>query len=92
MRKLNLTEWAAVAEIMGTIAVVLSLLFVVYSVKQNTAVMQASNDNFLYQVQFARERDIVSSPGMAAVYAKLRRDEELTDEEFERFFGTKCRI
>ena len=86
MRKLNLAEWAAVAEIMGTIAIVISLLFVVYSVNQNTAVMQASNDNFLYEIQFARTRDIVSSPGLAAIYAKVRRNEELTGEEHERIY------
>jgi hypothetical protein len=66
MRKLNLTEWAAVSEIIGTVAIVISLLFVAYSVNQNTAVMQASNDDFIYELQYARTRDIVSSPGMAS--------------------------
>jgi len=85
MRKLNLTEWAAVAEIIGTAAVVISLLFVTYSVNQNTAVAQASNENFLYELEFARIRDIVSSPGMASIYVKRRRNEELSDVEHERF-------
>jgi hypothetical protein len=89
MRKLNLTEWAAAAEIFGTVAIIVSLIFVAYSVNQNTAAMQASNDNFLYELQFARGRDIVSSPGMATLYAKLRRNEELSEEEYERFYWDK---
>ena len=61
MSKLKLTEWAAVSEIIGTVAVVISLLFLAFSVNRNTVVMQASNDNFVYELQFARVRDIVSS-------------------------------
>ena len=89
MRKLNLTEWAAVAEIIGTAALVISLLFVAYSINQNTAVMHASNDNFLYELQFARVRDIVSSPGMAAIYAKRNQNEDLSEEEQVRFYWDK---
>ena len=89
MRKLNLIEWAAVSEIIGTAAIVISLVFVAYSVNQNTAVLQAANDNFLYETQFARARDIVSSPGMASIYAKRRRNEELSAEEQERFYWDK---
>ncbi len=89
MTILNLTEWAAVAEIIGTAAVVISLLFVAYTVNKNTAVMHASNENFLYEIQFARGRDIVASPGLAAIYAKRRRNEELSEEEQERFHWDK---
>ena len=89
MKKLNLTEWAAAAEIIGTMAVVISLLFVILSINRNTAVMQANNDNFIYELQFARVRDIVSSPGMASIYMKHNRGEELSEEEQERFFWDK---
>jgi len=89
MRKLNLIEWAAVSEIIGTAAIVISLVFVAYSVNQNTVVLQAANDNFLYETQFARARDIVSSPGMASIYAKRRRNEELSAEQQERFYWDK---
>ena len=86
MRKLNLTEWAALSEVIGTIAVVVSLLFVVYSVNHNSAVIQANNDNFLYELQHARIRDFLTSPGMASIYVKRNRNEELTEEEHERLF------
>ena len=85
MRKLSLSDWASVAEIVATVAVVVSLIFVVISLERNTAVMQASNDNFIYELQYARSRDIVSSPGMASIYVKHRNGEELSAEEQERF-------
>ena len=89
MSKLSLTQWAAVSEIIGTVAVVISLLFLAFSVKKNTVVMQASNDNFVYELQFARVRDIVSSPGMASIYVKLNQNKELSAEERERFYWDK---
>ena len=89
MRKLSLSDWGSLAEIVATVAVVISLVFVVISLERNTAVMQASNDNFIYELQYARTRDIVSSPGMAAIYVKHRNGEELSAEEQERFFWDK---
>ena len=89
MKKLTLIEWAAVAEIVGTVAVVVSLLFVAYSVNQNTAAVQTSNDNFLYELQFARTRDIVSAPGVAEIYLKVSKNEELTELEQQRFLYDK---
>ena len=89
MRKLSLSDWASVAEIVATVAVVISLIFVVFSLERNTAVMQASNDNFIYELQYARTRDIVSSPGMASIYVKHRNGEDLSAEEQERFFWDK---
>ena len=89
MRKLGLSDWASLAEIVATVAVVVSLIFVVISLERNTATMQALNDNFIYELQYARTRDIVSSPGMAAIYVKHRNGEELSAEEQERFFWDK---
>ena len=89
MSKLSLTEWAAVSEIIGTVAVVISLIFLAFSVNKNTAVMQASNDNFVYELQFARVRDIVNSPGMASIYVKLNQNKELSAEEQERYYWDK---
>ncbi len=89
MRKLSLSEWASVAEIAATVVVIISLLFVALSLERNTAVMQAGSDNFMYELQFARVRDIVSSPGMASIYVKYNRGEELSAEEQERFYWDK---
>jgi len=89
MRKLSLSDCASLAEIVASVAVVVSLIFVVISLERNTAVMQASNDNFIYELQYARTRDIVSSPGMASIYVKHRNGEDLSAEEKERFLWDK---
>lgn len=47
MARLKLTEWAASAEIIGTVAIVVSMLFVGYSINRNTKEMQAVNENYL---------------------------------------------
>ena len=48
MQKLNLSQWASVAEIGGTVAVVISLLLVVISLDRNTAALSAENTDDLY--------------------------------------------
>ena len=89
MADLTLTEWAAIAEIIGMAGVIISLLFVAYSINRNTKEVQTTNDNFIYELQFARTRNIVSSPELAAIYVKVRENKELTEEEKERFFWDK---
>ena len=48
MRKLSLSQWASVAEIGGTVAVVISLLLVVISLERNTTALSAENADDLY--------------------------------------------
>ena len=42
---------------------------------------QSTNDNFLYELQFARTREISGNPSLATLYTKLRQDEPLTEVE-----------
>lgn len=48
MEKFNYSKWSSVAEIIGTIAVVVSLLFVAHSIQRNTEEAQAQQLNDLY--------------------------------------------
>ena len=48
MGKFNYSKWSSVAEIIGTIAVVVSLLFVAHSIEKNTEEAQAQQLNDLY--------------------------------------------
>ena len=43
MRKFTLSEWASIAEIIGAVAVVLSLIYVGIQVRENTSEIRASN-------------------------------------------------
>ena len=81
MAKRNLAELAAISEIIGTLAVVISLLFVAFNISKNTRVMQAVNDNFLYQTQDAILNTIVEDSEFSAIYLKHLNEGELTAVE-----------
>ena len=49
MRKMNLSEWASAAEIIGAFAVVISLIFVVSSVDRNTAAITSQVGDASYE-------------------------------------------
>ena len=49
MRKLSLSEWAQIGEVVGMVAVVFSLLMVVYSINQNTIALRGSNANLIFE-------------------------------------------
>ena len=70
MTNLNLSEWAAVAEILGMMTVIISLLLVVRSISQNTAAMHTTNDNFIYERQDAIIATLVTDPSLAALQIK----------------------
>ena len=78
MKRLTLPEWAAFADIVGTFAVVVSLLFLAYTIEQNTAVMQSANDNFLYELDDRQQADVVLAEDLATILLKHHNGEELS--------------
>jgi hypothetical protein len=86
MKKTNLLKWTAISEIVGAIAVVISLIFVVYSINQNTAALRLAGwEKFLDRTQRANEM-IAESPDLAAiVIAGETNPEALSPEEYRRF-------
>ena len=81
MRKFNLKEWAAISEIVASVGVIVSILFLAYSIRDNTVATQSENDNFIYELQFARIRAIFGNPSLATLYHKLGKGEDLTEIE-----------
>lgn len=67
MRKLTLQDCAAIAEIVGTVAVVVSLIFVIQGLNQNTKALQVANLNQIYDRTDKLNGDIVSSPELASL-------------------------
>ena len=77
MKKLGLMEWSSIAEIVGTVAVVVSLLFVAYSVNRNTEELQGEHENDLYDA----DREIELALASDAVWTDIvRRGRYQTDE------------
>ena len=91
MGKRNLSEWAAIAEIVGTVAVVASLLLVAYNLGQNTKVLRASNDNVLYQMQDTILSAYVDDASLASIFIKQQKNEELTEVEYLRIWNQHFR-
>ncbi len=81
MRKLDLSGWAAISEIVATAAIVFSLLLVAYSIKRNTDEMETSNTNFLYQLDEQIAGDLSRDPGLASIFVKVAQKEALSDTE-----------
>ena len=74
-RKLSLTEWAALGEVVGTVAIVISLLFVAYNIQQNTDALQGQTENILFERHAELANQLVSDPSMAEILLKMRSSE-----------------
>jgi len=86
MKKLTLSEWAAVGEIVGTVAVVISLLVVAYSIDRNTAATHASNENILFERHAELANHFMLDPTLAEILVKRRNgDADLSDVEAVRW-------
>lgn len=72
MKKLSLTEWAAVGELIATLGVVISLLFVAYSINRNTEVNQASTENLIFEQHAELANLVMADPSLANILAKMR--------------------
>jgi len=84
---MTLTEWAATAEILGVVTVVVSLLLVVRSISQNTAAMRISNDNFVYERQDAIIATLVTDAAVAELHVRHQNKEPLSDVEHVRMWN-----
>jgi len=67
MRKLGLSDWASLAEIIGTIAVVASLLVVAYSIERNTATTSGQAINELYDANREIAQTVFANPELARI-------------------------
>ena len=92
MKRKSLSDWAAIAEIAGTVAILVSLVFVVVSIRQNTAELRLQNENFLFELQDSAQADFVSNPWLIDISIKVDNGEELTASEYRRYFAHTVRF
>ena len=86
MKKLTLAEWAAAGELVGTVAIVISLLFVAYSINRNTDAAQASSENILFERHTDLANQFMIDPSLAELMVKQRNgNAELTEAEAIRW-------
>lgn len=64
----KLERWALISEIIGTLAIVFSLLFVAYEVRQNTSANYAVTQSSLNNAQLTWRSNLLSTPGLLEVW------------------------
>ena len=79
MRRLTLSEWASLGELIGTVAVVISLLLVVVSIRQNTEALHGNTDNLIFERHSALSAQIITDHSLAAILAKKQQGREPLD-------------
>ena len=80
IRNLKLSEWASLGELIGTLAVVISLIFVAHSVNQNTAAIQGSTENLIFERHTELTTNFMLDPSLAAILAKMRTENPTLSE------------
>ena len=86
MSKLALGDWAAVAEIAGAVAIVVSLIFVGFEIRQNTAEIRDVKSRELNTMDMTAQAQLANSSELAAIMVKaVKAPDELTDEERVRY-------
>jgi hypothetical protein len=86
MKKLNIREWAAIAEIVGTAGVIISLLFVAFSISRNTLNLQSANSTLMYELDVASNRALMEDAEFAKFSAKRSFGIEFQDPYEAKFF------
>jgi hypothetical protein len=85
VRKLTLSEWAQLGELIASITVVISLLLVVYSLERNTAAQYGSTENLLFESHTNIASQFITDPTLAAIRIKVRHGEPLSEVEAVRW-------
>ena len=80
MKKLSLKEWAAVAEIVGTAGVIVSLLFVANSINRNTELVQSAHSTLIYELSATAVDEQIEDGDYAIFSAKRSYGLEFQDE------------
>ena len=86
MDKMKLSEWADVAEIIGSAAIIASLIFVGLQVRENTQVIRLTSDRAVDQQNLALNLTVAQSPDFAEILVRAESDRDsLTVAERARF-------
>jgi len=81
MKKRTLKEWASIAEIFGTVAVVISLLTVAYTIDRNTKAISRQGIDELYDGHRELQLLMVADPDLAFMMKKAQQDLSLLSEK-----------
>ena len=87
MGKLKLSDWAAIAEVVGAVAIVVSLIYVATELRHNTEATQAATFQQLVALSSNSLMAIAQDPVLADIYERgIQDSESLANDELFRFF------
>ena len=84
---MKLSDWANVAEIVGAVAVIVTLAYVAVQIEQNTIAVEASTRQG--RLDFGRHQAelLITQPGLATLVMEAEQNaDDLDDEERLRFY------
>lgn len=82
MKKLELAEWAAMAEILSSVAVLATLIFLVWEIRQNTEAVKANTYQELNATVMGFNSVFFANPEVSEFVARTRdADTQLTESE-----------
>ena len=85
--KLKLKQWAQIAEVIGAVAIVVSLIYVGSELKHNTAATQAATFQQMVQLSATSLISIASDADLTEIMTRAVQDPDaLTDQERFRWF------
>jgi hypothetical protein len=88
-RKLSLSEWAHVAEIIGAMAIIASLLFVGYQLGENSREVRAATYQAVADNDLAAISEVVRSENLGRIFRTFQYNpEKLTESELARAMYT----
>jgi hypothetical protein len=80
MKKLSLKGWAAIAEIVGTAGIIVSLLFVAFSINRNSELVQSAHSTLMYELSATAVDEQIEDGDYAIFSAKRSYGLEFQDK------------
>jgi len=81
MSKLKLSDWASVAEVIGAVAVVISLVYVGIQINGNTIEVREANRQELVNRSFVATGRVMENPELAGIMVKVAEGTPLSPQE-----------
>jgi len=84
MTRRTLQDWASIAEIVGAFAIVISLAYVAYEIRENTRALEATSRQSLADQDLEFIGSALDSSVVAVAYAKYWAGQELSNLEMSQ--------
>jgi hypothetical protein len=85
-RNMKLSDWAHVAEIVGAIAVIVTLAYLTVQIEQNTVAVEASTRQGRLDFGWGQTELLITQPGLAKFVMEAEKDAIALDDEERLLF------